>query len=159
MNEDDLNDDNVAALHIDVDRMERVMRSSSGTHQESPFQKDGSPASVGASRDHEDDAFWGPLSPSRNVNMRLPVSPLRSHSSLQKALDMSPSKATLLAQEAESLLDTLSRTVKELQARKEETNVSLQLTSTPLFTTDTKGSTSMTSLSPVQKQPRNESSS
>jgi hypothetical protein len=36
---------------------------------------------------------------------------------------MSPVRAALLAQEAESLRQQLSRTIMEMQARKEETNV------------------------------------
>ena len=122
--EENMKDEDITALHVDMDRMERVMHKSSGIHLEESFHDGRGQASIGTSRDHEEDAFWGPFSPSRNVKMRLPISPLReSHSSLQKALDMSPNKASLLAQEAESLREQLAKIIMELQARKEETNV------------------------------------
>jgi hypothetical protein len=133
MTEGNLKDDDITALHVDVDRMERVMRTSGGAHLEESFHDGRSPAIIAASRDHEEDAFWGPFSPSRNLKMRFPTSPLTtSHSTLQEALDMSPGKAfklspkkaAILAQEAESLREQLSKTLTELQARKEETNVS-----------------------------------
>lgn len=132
MTEGNLKDDDITALHIDVDRMERLMRKSSGTHLGESFHDGRSPVVTAASRDHEEDYFWGPFSPNRNVKMRFPTTPLTtSHSNLQEALDispeetfeLSPKKAAILTQEAESLREQLSTTLTELQARKEETNV------------------------------------
>ncbi len=126
MTEETLKDEEITALHVDIDRMEKVMRRSSRHSRESSFQEPGSPHTVATSRELEEDFFWAPFaSPSRKVNIRFPDSPLRaSHADLQKSLDMSPQKATLLAQEAESLRVQLSNAVTELQARKEESNVS-----------------------------------
>ena len=123
--EEALKDEDISALHIDVDRMERVMKKSVGIPLEEQFHERRSPSSIGTLRDHEDDLFWGPpFSPSRKVTMRLPDSPVRSsHARLQRSLEISPKKAVLLAQEADSLNEQLSRALKELQARKEESNV------------------------------------
>jgi hypothetical protein len=123
--EEALKDEDITTLHIDVDRMERVMKKTEGVLQEEPFHERRSPSSIGTLRDHEDDLFWGPpFSPSRKVTMRLPDSLVQtSHARLQRSLEMSPKKAVLLAQEADSLNDQLSRALKELQARKEESNV------------------------------------
>lgn len=124
--EEALKDEDITALHIDVDRMERVMKGSVGIPQEESFHERKSPSSIGTLRDHEDDLLWGPpFSPSRKVTMRLPVSPARtSHDRLQGSLEMLPKKAALLAQEADALNEQLSKALKELQARKEESNVS-----------------------------------
>jgi hypothetical protein len=125
MAEEALNDEDITALHTDVDRMERVMKKSVGVPQEELSHERRSPSSIGALRDHEDDLFWGPpFSPSRKVTMRLPDSPVQeSHAKLQRSLEMSPRKAVLLAQEADSLNEQLSRALRELQARKEESSV------------------------------------
>jgi hypothetical protein len=124
MAEEDLNDEDVTALHIDVDRMERVMRKPARIHQEESIRR--SSSSLGTLREQEDDVFWGPpFSPSRKVTMRLPDSPVAtSHARLQRSLEMSPKKADLLAKEAESLNEQLSTALMELRARKEESNVS-----------------------------------
>ena len=126
MAEEGLKDEDITSLHVDVDRMERVMKKSVGIPQEEAFHERRSPSSIGTLRDHEDDMFWGPpFSPSRKVTMRLPDSPVQaSHAKLQRSLEMSPKKATLLAQEADALNVQLSKALKELQARKEESNVS-----------------------------------
>jgi len=131
--EEALKDEDVTALHVDVDRMERVMQKSVGIPQDDSFHERRSPSSIGTLRDHEDDHFWGPpFSPSRKVAMRLPDSPLQSsHARLQKSLEMSPKKATLVAQEADALNEQLSKALKELQARKEESNV--RLSNVPMF--------------------------
>jgi hypothetical protein len=125
MAEEALKDEDITALHIDVDRMERVMKKLVGIPEEERFHERRGPSNIGTLRDHEDDLFWGPpFSPSRKVTMRLPDSPVQtSHARLQRSLEMSPKKAALLAQEADSLNDQLSRALKELQARKEESNV------------------------------------
>jgi hypothetical protein len=124
--EEALEDEDITALHIDVDRMERVLRKTAETHQEESFRDVKSSSSLGNFKDLEEDVFWGPpFSPSRKVTMRLPDSPVRtSHARLQESLEISPKKAALLAQEAESLNEQLSKALKELQARKEESNVS-----------------------------------
>ena len=155
MTEENLNDDDITALHIDVDRMERAMRKSSGVHLEESLHDGRSPAITPASRDREEDVFWGPFSPSRNVKMRFPTTPLTtSHSHLQEALDilpekafqLSPEKAATLAQEAESLREQLTKAVTELQARKEETNVGcLEIVSLCMWFQLTLCSISMTS--------------
>ncbi len=123
--EEALKDEDITALHIDVDRMERVMKKSVGIPQEESSHERRSPSSVGTLREQEDDLFWGPpFSPNRKVIMRLPGSPVHtSHARLQGSLEMSPNKASLLAQEADALNEQLSKALKELQARKEESNV------------------------------------
>lgn len=121
--EENLEDEDIAALHIDVDRMERVMRKTAGNHQGESFGW--SSSSLGTVREHEDDLLWGPpFSPNQKVTMQLPDSPVRtSHARLQSSFEISPRKASLLAQEAETLSEQLSKALKELSARKEESNV------------------------------------
>jgi hypothetical protein len=125
--EEALKDEDVTALHVDVDRMEKVMKKAVGIPQDDLLHERRSTSSTGTLRDHEDDYFWAPpFSPSRKVTMRLPDSPIQtSHARLQKSLEMSPKKANLLAQEADALNEQLSKALKELQARKEESNVRL----------------------------------
>ena len=103
--EEALKDEDITALHIDVDRMERVAKSSVGVSQEESSQERRSPGNIGTLRPNEGDLFWGPpLSPSRKAIMRFPESPLqKSHTRLQASLEMSPKKAALLAQEADVL--------------------------------------------------------
>jgi hypothetical protein len=122
--EEALEDEDVTALHIEVDHMERVVQKAAGTHQGESIGR--SSSSLGTLREHEEDVFWAPpFSPSRKVTMRLPDSPVRtSHARLQQSLQMSPKKTDLLAREAEALNEQLSKALKELQARQEESNVS-----------------------------------
>jgi hypothetical protein len=125
---ENLKDEDITALHIDVDRMERVMRSTTGSHREESLPGGRSRSSTTTiSRDNEDDPFWPPFSPSRKVTMRLPDSPTRSSPSNSlhhppKSHDMSPQKAALLAQEADSLREALSHIIAELKARREESS-------------------------------------
>jgi hypothetical protein len=122
--EENLRDEDVTELHNEVDRMERAIQTSAWSHQNGNSVAGKSGGSIGSPWTQEEDSFWSPFSPSRKVNMRLPDTPLMaSHSNLQKALEISPKKIVLIAQEAESLCQNLRGTVQELQARKEEIDV------------------------------------
>jgi hypothetical protein len=73
----------------------------------------------------EEDVFWGPLTPTQNMRMHIPEIPEYSRRPTRKELQMTPAKAIELAKGAEELATRLAATVAELQARKEESDVSL----------------------------------
>lgn len=118
----------VTAIHSQMDRIELIVRREE-RHQ-SPL--DGTVASLDVLRD--EDNFWGPPSPSQSLRMRLPPKPgsavLPQH---QRELSMSTAKAVKIAKEAEELASILSTTIKELQTRREESDVSISIVSMQYF--------------------------
>jgi len=121
LTEDNLKDEDVTALHVDVDRMERVIQHSRSSHEHKMGgSRPGSGLGI-SSRGHDEELLWGPLSPSRNVTMKSPETPTKDvRPKPPRNLEMSVKKTTLLAGEAEKLFERLSKTVAELQQRKEE---------------------------------------
>jgi hypothetical protein len=127
---DSLKNEDITALHVDLDRMERVLHHTPAMHHEEAFRAHRRINSMESLRSNDDDIFWAPLSP------RLASPRLKSGFKLQefshkvaetpaKATDhISPRQAVLLAQEADSLYKHLETIVKELKARKDEANVS-----------------------------------
>ncbi|KAI9738500.1 MAG: hypothetical protein M1818_005397 [Claussenomyces sp. TS43310] len=130
--EETLNDEDVSALHVDIDRMERVLKRTTHGENHSPLSPlrltfnrlSGSPGAH-----HDDEAFWSVFSPSPTASPQAPGSPSKlSRPKLQKAIEFStvpkhkkPSKViTVVAKEADFLHAQLSGAVQELKARKEE---------------------------------------
>lgn len=123
--EENLSDKIITVLHVDLDRMERLLYRSPKTPTQSRFSDPQRDESMDTRRDHEDDAFWSSMSPSRIVNKRFQsYSTTIPHLQIEKSPKMTPTKAIDLAAEAESLLSRLSDAVMELKARKEESDVS-----------------------------------
>lgn len=112
-----LEDRTLSAIHIEVDRIETLIRER-GTH---PSPRVGSDSR--ASKSSGEDVFWRPLTPTRNISMRIPEPPTSPRHFIQYAAQMS---TQCLATLAEELSSKLSETVAELQVRKEESDVSLQ---------------------------------
>lgn len=110
----------VTAIHSQMDNIELIVRREE-RHQSPP---DGTVASLDVLRD--EDNFWGPPSPSQSLRMRLPPKP-GSSVLPQRELSMSTAKAVKIAKEAEELASMLSTTVKELQTRREESDVSMSM--------------------------------
>lgn len=122
--EENLRDEVVTEMHNEVDRMEKAIHSSVWSSQNEDSITGKIPSIHGSLRSPGSDVFRSPFSPNRNVKMRLPEPPLTtSHSNLQEALEMSPKKIVLIANEAEFLNQKLRDTLQALQARKEETDV------------------------------------
>ncbi|OBT85864.1 hypothetical protein VE02_06069 [Pseudogymnoascus sp. 03VT05] len=114
----DLRDGDVSLLHRDADSMERTLRQSPVLRQQPSFQSFTS-AGSGASRGGEEERFWQPLSPSlKSPGRMFDVS--RAPSRAGPVNGLSASKSALLAEEAETLLVQLTKTVSELKARREE---------------------------------------
>lgn len=109
-----LEDGAVSAIHSQVDKIERVLR---GGDAQTPR----SPGLLETPR--EDDTFWGPATPTRNLKMRLPhISPKSGHSPVYNEPKMDTSRAAEVAKAAEDLSSKLATTVAELQKRKEESD-------------------------------------
>jgi hypothetical protein len=114
----ELEDGAVTAIHSQVDRIEMILRGEEKHKKPSP-----SLSGTGMSRD---DPFWGPVTPTQSIKMRLPDtftgnqrSPL--YLNLQ---EVSSAKAIELAQAAEDLASRMAVTLEELHRRKEESDVS-----------------------------------
>lgn len=120
LSDSSLEDRTISAIHTDVDRIETLIRYR-GTHQSPPVGSDSK-----ASKGSVEDVFWRPLTPTRNISMRMPDSPTSPRHFIQYAAQMSTQRAIDLATSAEELASKLSETVAELQVRKEESDVSLQ---------------------------------
>jgi hypothetical protein len=117
----DLRDGDVDRLHADADRMERTLRQSPVLRQEGSFASFTSAGS--GSWGGEEERFWQPLSPSLTSPIRM-FEAKKAAPRGGAANGVSPTKTALLAQEAEALLVQLTRTVEELKARREESEVS-----------------------------------
>jgi hypothetical protein len=104
-----LDDRTVTALHSQVDRIEVLIRGAENgkipDHRDADDTRSPAPLSVGG-----EDAFWGPLSPARQVGMWLPQprSPV-------------PDRAIMTA--ADELASRLAATINELRVRREESDV------------------------------------
>jgi hypothetical protein len=113
--DDSLEDTTVTAIHSEVDRIEGHIRVRRRQRIEDVAAR-------------EEDTYWGPLSPSRGVRMRLPNSTGSSprHSILRESSSqITLSQAAEVAKVAEELASQLTATVGELQTRKEESDVRL----------------------------------
>lgn len=113
--EDSLVDTAVTAIHSKVEAIEQIIRSGRRKKIEE----------VGA---RENDSYWGSLSPTRSISLRLPSSAKNTprHSRQATQLDpspqMNPTQATEIAKAAEELVSQLTHAVVELQSRKEESD-------------------------------------
>jgi hypothetical protein len=110
-------DSTISAIHTGVDRIELLLKArEKGGHKKPP--------SVG--NDVREDTFWAPLSPTRNVMMRFPDSPISRHAVTREAT-ISTERAIEIAKSAEELASRVSATVVDLQVRREESDVSPSL--------------------------------
>lgn len=112
----------VTAIHKEVDLIEVLMRGKSPKASRSGSRNSISQyLGVGGK---EDEAFWGPPTPTRNSQRRLPDSWTRSHhKTASQSSDIPISKALELASAADTLAEQLSNALLEIQARKEESTV------------------------------------
>jgi hypothetical protein len=117
-----LDDSIVSAIHTGVDRIEMLMKGRENG-QKSP-QANSEPK---LSNSNTGDTLWGPsLTPTRNVRMRFPDSPTSPRLSVVRQPEITTERAVKLAKEAEELASRLSKTVAELQVRKEESDVCIR---------------------------------
>jgi hypothetical protein len=126
-----IEDSTISAIHNGIDRIELILKNRKiGTHKKSPsFGSD-----IQAFKGGGEDAFWGPLSPTRNARIqfpdseslpeREPSSPKLAHHFVIPEVRMSPDHAIEIAKSAEEVASRLSVTVAELQVRKEESDAS-----------------------------------
>ena len=117
-----LENSSITAIHSHVDKIEVLIRAREGHEKSGQVRKEihGSP-----SVPREEDVFWGPRTPTQNMRMHIPEIPEYSRRPAQNEPRMTPAKAIELAGVAEELATRLSATVAELQARKDESDVSL----------------------------------
>ena len=117
-----LENSSITAIHSHVDKIEVLIRAREGHEKSGQVRKEihGSP-----SVPREEDVFWGPRTPTQNMRMHIPEIPEYSRRPTQEEPQMTPAKAIDLAGVAEELATRLSATVAELQARKDESDVSL----------------------------------
>jgi len=106
----------VTAIHAEVDHIETLIRGS----EKSPKLPQARSHFDSESSSNEEDTFWGPLTPTRSVRMRLPTRPLLPTRQPQ----ITPARAMEIAKAAEDLSLQLANTVLEFQTRKEESDVS-----------------------------------
>jgi len=125
MEEDDLDDEDIIKLHKDVDKLEQMVDVSMTRSQDNDHHYDEqSPVKEDHEEGSEDDVFWEPHRPGRNepsreFTMQMPVS-LDNNS--KTVSNKSTGKAVAIAAEAEALQSQLSKTIKELHLRNEESN-------------------------------------
>lgn len=115
-----LENSTVTAIHSQVEQIEVLMPSTQGSQTPTRTSTElvGNPNIL-----NDNDLLWGLRSPTHKMNMRLPdISGPPPRYSLP---EMTPAKATELARAAEDLASQLSATLVELQARKEESDVSV----------------------------------
>lgn len=111
-----LDDSTFASMHHKVDEIELLMRE--GSRPESLSFESGSPGGA-----REDDMFWGPRTPTGSFRMRLPDMVKTSPQPIP-GTDITTSKATKIARDAEKLASQLSKSIAELQIRRQESDVS-----------------------------------
>jgi hypothetical protein len=115
--DDSLEDSIVTSIHSQVDRIEQLM------HQTS--EKVGKENADQGLSLNDEDVFWGQLTPTKNVRMRLPDRPsTSSRCSIPQTLKIAPPRGAELAIAAEELSSQLAATVADLRTRKEESDVS-----------------------------------
>lgn len=111
-----LEDNAVTAIHSEVDKIELLLHGGE--------RRRGSRGTENTTLSVEDDTFWGPRSPTQSLRLRRPViirgSPRQA---AHNESPMTPAKAVELANAAEELASQLTKTVAELQTRKEESDV------------------------------------
>lgn len=119
-----LDDRTVTAIHSEVDRIEVLVKKGE-KHQQSGHVRGKDSRDSKGPTDAGDDVFWGPLTPTRKVKMRLPgTSANPSLSSPRNAPRVPTSRAVEIAGAAEELASSLATTVAELQTRIQESDVS-----------------------------------
>lgn len=120
--DDSFEDGVITSIHTEVDRIEQIMRV--GSRHQSPEKADNIVASVERSYNDED-VFWGPATPTKNMRMRLPDRlPISSRRFIPQTSKMNSTQASELAVVAEKLASRLATTAAEFQTRREESNVS-----------------------------------
>lgn len=107
-----LQDGAVSTIHSQVDKIEHLLRGHT-SHQNPVYSEP----------PREDDRFWGPATPTKNLKMRLPMSPKLDPSPLFQSPQKTTVQAELVAKAAEDLAIKMAATVAELQKRKEESDV------------------------------------
>ena len=118
-----IEDSIISAIHSGVDRIELLMKDREKANQKKYPQLS---SESKHSRGNSEDIFWGsPLTPTRNVRMRFPDSPTSPHHSFHRQPRMSTDRAIEIAKSAEDLSSKLLATVRELQVRREESDVRL----------------------------------
>jgi hypothetical protein len=131
--DDSLENSSITAIHSHVDKIEVLVQGREAHEKSSQARKElhGSP-----SLPREEDVFWGSRTPTQNMRMHIPEIPEYARRPTQKEPQTTPAKAIGLAGVAEELAMRLSATVAELQARKEESDVSLWVNVEVSFETD-----------------------
>ena len=115
----------VTNIHHLVDDIETLMREKP---KESKLDDLDTESEIGDTKEQE--RLWGPSlprSPIQNIRMRLPDSWRSPQPPAPLEQEISASKAAEIAKKAEELASQLAKTVVELQIRKEESDVSLNL--------------------------------
>ncbi|KAL3422442.1 hypothetical protein PVAG01_06598 [Phlyctema vagabunda] len=122
--EDRLEDAAVSVLHKEVDRIELLMRARGGdARPAAPGRLGSQNGQSSGSKNGDEDVFWGPATPTRNVRMGIPQSlqqPKLNEDMVAPAPRITASRATELATSAEALVSQLTEAVSEIQARRDE---------------------------------------
>ena len=125
-NANSLGDHAITSIHSEVDKIELLIHGSE-RHQRGK-NLSGETMAKDEKGQMESDGFWGPLSPSQNIRMRLPNSPpipRNAHNNFfSRDPGITPAQVIKIAKAAEDLASKLSTAVTELELRKEESDVS-----------------------------------
>jgi len=122
LSNDNFEDHTVSELHRRMDEMELFMRGEEKNLKSIRVENDGYLRPTTPS-DNGEDAFWGSLSPTQSVRIRLPKSPKpRKLRPRHVDSNMTTFRVNEISKQAEELVSQLTTVVTELQLRKEESD-------------------------------------
>lgn len=117
-----LKDRTVSSIHSEVDKIELLLGGAEKVYSPRHSRQTSSHSNA----QYETEPFSGPPNPTQSMKMRFPPMPWTSPSPrpVPERQPMTPEKALEIAKNAQDLVLKLSATLKELQLRKEESDVS-----------------------------------
>jgi hypothetical protein len=120
-----LDDNIIPSIHSEVDRIEVLIKDGE-KHQDLDAEDRELLKESQPHLDPTDNALWSTHAPIEQDSMRISnTSACPPNPALQKSQDMTPSRATEISNVAEELASQLAASLKELQTRREESEVHL----------------------------------